>query len=707
MNAREYDDRMTRTGALTPQQQLKILGMIWGEDGEGGYVFLPWIPGHCKTKEQRKKNWNEGRAYEWPHEAAAILDHLRSHQRDDLYFSVSTFLGKSRVSQDAGEETTLWADLDEVNPRTDIDRSSQPTIAWETSPGRFQGVWLMRGMNPGASEMGGLNHKLTAWLGADPSGWDTTQLLRVPGRKNHKPDNVDEAGNPTQGRLVWVRSKRFSWEFFNELPDVYTFDLGGDSIEEAQVNEVDRHEVWGRVRLKCSAIVRQYMAMRARDIGEDHDRSEILWQIERDLADAGCTVLEIMAVVRATPWNKYDGRRNELTQLRAEAIKAKGVVEEDKNDKPLEEVVFDGSRPEKLLWLPDLVTLAIPRPSWIVHNIWTRGSVGFISGQPKSYKSYLGLDMSISVAIGAPFLGHNQFNTGQARRVLYLQEEDTLSLVLQRAEQIVEGRSPTHHWHGVLTTLSENGRSVLSWGPPMPILGLALHVRTGFVVSDPAWQAWLDEMIAAENIELVVIDTLGATAGVIDLDKASVINEGVLHPLKEIAERNDCAIAVVHHNRKSNADSDRAGQSMLGSTALHAWTESALYVRNVDRSNSSAVLTVERENKQAEDMVFRITVPPMFIGRGNQEAARQVWQPSISYGKVDTNKPDHPKTTVLAGAKITYKLREMSGGKPVPFDRIVQVIAQGQAAVRRQLNNAEGNGLVIHDQSADTYSIKG
>jgi hypothetical protein len=73
----------------------------------------------------------------------------------------------------------LWADLDAVDPRKL--GALKPTIAIETSPKRFAGLWL----TDRVAEVS-LNKRLTYHLGADKGGWCQTKLLRLPGSRNHK-----------------------------------------------------------------------------------------------------------------------------------------------------------------------------------------------------------------------------------------------------------------------------------------------------------------------------------------------------------------------------------------------------------------------------------------------------------------------------------------------------------------------------------------
>jgi hypothetical protein len=634
-----------RSGALTAAEQLKVLALVWdkGHDMDG-WVFLPWIPGWCKDKAQRRANWHEGSAFKWPQQRDEILTHLENHRQDDLYFTPNTFLGESRVAQFTGEEKALYADLDEVNPTDDIDPDLRPTIAWETSPGRFQGIWLLDSFADGCTEAGGLNHRLTAAIGADPSGWDTTQLLRVPGRRNFKPGYKDDEGDSPPGRLLWIKAKHYSPDWLDKrLPTVEVYGTGAD-IEDAEIDSVDFEEVYARARLKISDTVRQYMKFRSRDVTEEYDRSEVLWQIERDLADAGCTVAEIVAIVRKTPWNKHEGRNNEMAQLKSEAAKAIGVAHENAKETPLEsEAGPSRSRPDQLMWLSDFTAQRIPRPAWLVRNIWTRGSCGFIAAEPKSYKSYFALDLAISIATGTHFLGDSQFSTRQGA-VLYLQEEDAPNLVKHRMKQILDIRSPDAFWDGQMS-LDEayaQGAGIdalgLTWTPPTHDVPLAPHVRTGFQLSSGADQLWLAETIHESKIAMVIVDTLGTSIGDIDINDGPKMYSRVLNPLKEISNQTGCSIAIVHHNSKGR-DGSRRGQAMSGTQAFHAWTESALYLSKDDHvTGQPAQIRVERENKLAEDLKFRVRIPPMWEEKGPAvEGARQPWEPEVLIGWGDSN----------------------------------------------------------------------
>ncbi|MDL9938758.1 hypothetical protein QSJ18_18585 [Gordonia sp. ABSL1-1] len=303
---------------MQPDQQVKVLARIWR--GHTGWVFLPWIPAEkARDKEQRPFHWNESRAFHTT-DLEAIKRHLRKHADDDVYFTPMVFDGDDQKTRRKAHAvlaaTVLFADLDEADPR-DIAPDKAPSIWWETSPGRYAGVWLMDSPRDGATLPGRENHRMSSHVGADLSGWDVTQLLRVPGSMNNKP------GKGVRGGSAKGKADTYDWPtLMSGVPEV-PVPKGMDADGIADPSSVDRAAVLDRSLPLLNSLVREYL--RAPDAG-GQDRSEVLWQIERELADAGCTVPEIVAVVQPTPWNKYAGRPDELHRLTTEAAKAGAIT---------------------------------------------------------------------------------------------------------------------------------------------------------------------------------------------------------------------------------------------------------------------------------------------------------------------------------------------------------------------------------------------
>jgi hypothetical protein len=676
---------------METEEQLSIISKAWGR--QKGYCFFPYIRGDAKDKKERIMSYEEGKAFLWPRDRDKIIAHLNAHKNDDVYWCPSLFEGPKRRLELAMDEHALWADLDEVDPRQIEDYP--PTIAWETSPGRFQALWLISGGDmQGASWAGRENQCLTYHLGADPSGWDTTQLLRIPGWANHKPDYRKKDGSAPVGKLITQRGRRYLVDEFNDLPDVPTANVVVEILED-EIDRVDRQSVWGRVRLKVSQRVRELVSARS----ATGDRSDALWEIERELADAGCTVPEIVAIVRATVWNKFQGRGDEIRRLTTEAAKAVAMRGGSGSDPDSLEPADTVERP-----LPTnlfLLVKDLPPPTWLVRDVLTKGAVGFIAGQPKSYKSWVALDLGLSVASGQPFLGH--FAIEDPGPVLYVQEEDSGPMVKRRLNKIWPGKL------GDKLELSKDGS--INWLPAQentelpPING---YIGNGFTISDPGWQVWLDETLEAGvdgvKYKLMIFDPLMMMAGEVEENRAQQMTEYVFKPLKQLARKHECAIQVVHHMKKGDPRTPmRGGQLLLGSVANHAWAEDSMYFR----IGKGGVIVCEQESKQAPVPGFQIShirnrkwEPVVTVNRGDTDDESE----ATTNGRLDDSEgpvrkareTGNTRTRSTPPGRPNRVLAAMHGlAEPIGATDLAHKAGVGAAGAHKVLQRAIGNGLVL------------
>jgi RecA-family ATPase len=81
--------------------------------------------------------------------------------------------------------------------------------------------------------------------------------------------------------------------------------------------------------------------------------------------------------------------------------------------------------------------LAAAPPSaqnWLIEGLWSAEAIGIIGGEPKTFKSFLALDLAVTVASGTPCLRH--FPTSQRGPVLLFAAEDDVHVVRARLEGI-------------------------------------------------------------------------------------------------------------------------------------------------------------------------------------------------------------------------------------------------------------------------------
>jgi hypothetical protein len=199
---------------------------------------------------------------------------------------------------------------------------------------------------------------------------------------------------------------------------------------------------------------------------------------------------------------------------------------------------------------------------WLVSSLWSEEAVGIIGGEPKCCKSFLALDLAVSVAAGTPCL--RRFAVPRPGRVLLYAAEDALHIVRRRLEGICGAA-------GLL--LADLDVQVII--APTVRLDLAADRRN------------LDETVAKLAPRLLVLDPF-VRMHRID-ENASGEVAPLLAFLRELQRRHAIAVVVVHHAKKGAAHV-RAGQALRGSSEFHAWGDSNLYLR---RNGEEVTLTVE------------------------------------------------------------------------------------------------------------------
>lgn len=123
---------------------------------------------------------------------------LEQERGKDLFFSPLVFEDKRRSNLTFKPPTLLFADLDPVNP---YELDIQPHIAWQTSKGMYQAVWLLNEPVKYKTKWADLNRRMTYHTGADKGGWAGSKVLRVPGTNNYKRQDAS-------GHILWDDSGR-------------------------------------------------------------------------------------------------------------------------------------------------------------------------------------------------------------------------------------------------------------------------------------------------------------------------------------------------------------------------------------------------------------------------------------------------------------------------------------------------------------------
>jgi hypothetical protein len=187
---------------------------------------------------------------------------------------------------------------------------------------------------------------------------------------------------------------------------------------------------------------------------------------------------------------------------------------------------------------------------WLIKGLWADQAVGIVGGEPKCCKSFLALDIAVAVASGTSCL--RRFPTVQRGPVLLFAAEDALHIVRSRLEGIAQAAGVSFQQ-------------------------LAIHVITAPTVRIDleADRKRLRDTVAEIRPRLLVLDPF-VRLHRIDENTASEVAP-LLAYLRQIQRRYETAVVLVHHSRKGGHA--RAGQALRGSSELHAWGDSNLYLR--------------------------------------------------------------------------------------------------------------------------------
>lgn len=298
---------------------------------------------------------------------------------------------------------------------------------------------------------------------------------------------------------------------------------------------------------------------------------------------------------------------------------------------------------------------ADPQTQWLVEGLWSDQAVGILGGEPKCFKSFLALDVAVSVASGGACL--RQFPVGRTGKVLLFPAEDSLAVVRQRLQGIAAAAQ-------------------------VPFASLPVEVITA-----PSLRLDLapDRQRLSNTLEnlhpiLLILDPLIRLHRVDENDATQIA--ALLSYLRQLQRQFHLAVMVVHHARK-DSNSSRPGQALRGSSELHGWGDSNLYMR---RRGSQLTLSTEHRAAPSQDHI------PLQLTQSGPALALSVLERSIS--------PSSAQQTPM------QRVREALGQlkEPVPVQQLRKLCGIRTAAVCSALVELSQRGEISRD--ARGYQLK-
>lgn len=237
--------------------------------------------------------------FEYPGQLSSMLDTIDSRLfGSNIYFCPQLLRERRRDKGSVETTPNVWADLDTCDPEYML---VQPSIVLETSPKRYQAFWLLeKPIDPDDAEE--LSRRIAykhADQGADRSGWDLTQLLRVPYTHNYK-----YANTPTVGIIHAERSlyRLGDFDLYPQTPEYVETSL--PLPDEADLSQSAEDLLQAR-RTALNPLIWRYFTEEPMS-----DWSKVLWNLQMMLFETGYTREEVYVIVREARCNKYarDGK---------------------------------------------------------------------------------------------------------------------------------------------------------------------------------------------------------------------------------------------------------------------------------------------------------------------------------------------------------------------------------------------------------------
>lgn len=296
------------------------------------------------------------------------------------------------------------------------------------------------------------------------------------------------------------------------------------------------------------------------------------------------------------------------------------------------------------------LSLEGPQTQWLIEDLWGEQAVGILGGEPKCCKSFLALDIAVSVASKTKCLRH--FPVRRQGTVLLFPAEDSLAIVRQRLEGICAA-----------------ARISLGSLPIEVITAPALRLDKE---SD---RQLLSNTVQSLRPILLILDPLIRLHRLDENDASQVA--GLLSFLRHLQREFQLAVLLVHHARKGS-NSSRPGQALRGSSELHGWGDSNLYMR---RRGQQLTLSTEHRAAASRDHI------PLDLIQDGSALSLSLVHPE----QIEQQNPTLP-TQKSPAERICNTLAQLD--QPVALQELRKLCAMRTASFCSTLNELCQEGIV-------------
>lgn len=546
-----------------------------------GFVYVPEINMGAIKKAM----------FKWPERREAVINHVLriSAEGGDAFFSPALFRERGNpVKENVLGSHVLWADFDGGSAPDTFVGIPDPTLRVQSSvTGNEHTYWLLDSFLTDVKGLEDRNRAIAYGYKADTGGWDAVQFLRPPATVNSGIKRGTERVRPpsTVTRLSDFGDP-LNITALDSLPTAKFLIAEGLSRPEniPKWQDVIALNSWSKEMWDLFNTKKEDLS----------DRSGALLKLAGMGADKGFDDASIYAIIdRAdTKWEKYLGRRDRDKHLLdlINRVRLKAVVTNDQYADMLSGFEDDIKEEPKPLFFSfmDFINADF-HMEWLMGDLLPVGGYGMFSATPGAGKTQLAIQLAAKVALGQDFLKWPN-SSGVPKKVLFLSLE--------------MAGPPLHKFMTtMLPAYDDVERAVLQENLVVAPLGSAIYLDM------PAGQQYLQSVLAKIRPDLLIIDSMQKITSKALTDETAIKEFNAFLQRRIRAEYN-CAVIVIHHNRKGDRDNPRATPTqddILGHTLIAAELDFALSLRKLTGTNILTLANVK--NRMAQE------TPPFDITR--------------------------------------------------------------------------------------------
>ncbi len=205
----------------------------------------------------------------------------------------------------------------------------------------------------------------------------------------------------------------------------------------------------------------------------------------------------------------------------------------------------------------EFLSASSPEIDWLVEGLIQRRANGFICADPKVGKSWVAVELALSLAMGLPWIG---FNVRGPVKVALITREDNAALTRWRMDRLVAGRNISHD--------DLRDRLYVNTREQSPNYKIDTDVLFLPMVAE----------LKAVKPELVILDVFNRLHSADENDNSEM--RAVLDHVDHLQSEVGCAVGIVHHFNKSGEGS--LTQRLRGAGAIAGFAEWLIGLERID-----------------------------------------------------------------------------------------------------------------------------